>query len=130
MLNTMLLSICDPPPSDLPSSALYVRMEIAERYLSVMDELARLSANVAIRVQKSHNLSPSTLHTLFEVDERLATFRSLEPLNLKPVKNVRGVQILTRVIKSYIFSKILRPMRETPIGSSTIRYVQCIPDPF
>ena len=120
-------------PVSFPQDLLYVAMmEIAERYLTVMDELAHLSTETAIRVRKANYLTPSTLERLFLLNQRLVEFRELEPLNMKSLQIVRGSQILTSLIKSFIFSKLVRPMRETPIVTTSllIQYVQCIPAPF
>ncbi len=116
----------------LPLVSIYVIMDIAGEYMSVMEQLNRVSAEIAIRVHKaSTHLTSSTIHTLFMLEQRLSEFRSLEPLDLKPFKILHGSEILARVIKSFIFSKLCPPIRETPIGTiGIIQYVQCIPAPF
>jgi hypothetical protein len=116
----------------LPLVSIYVIMDIAEEYMSVMEQLNTVSAEIALRVHKATtHLTSSTIHTLFALEQRLLEFRSLEPFDLKSFKILNGSKILTRVIKSFIFSKLCPPIRETPkMTTGTIQYVQCIPAPF
>ena len=117
-------------PSPSSQNLVYARMELAEGYLWAINELTQLSATVATRLHKSSNVPPETRRMLLEIEERLSEFRSLEPLNLKRIKIARGFQILTSYIRSFIFSNLRRPIRETPIVTTAIQYVQCIPEPF